>query len=662
MKKKALSLVILSLVLVVCVAIGMSNICCVAYAVDSTTDTTTNSNSDNKTEGNTDETQKPGGDDTNNDDKNEGENNGNGEGEDNENKDPEPEPEPPKPVAPELPGSSLKSNRILTTQSIQIEVYAKDGTTVEYALMDIGKTPTDRSWSKASGKTIEIRRQGSYDFYYRVVDTTTGLVSNISNKVVIYYDTSSPRSPSIDTSKDARNQRMYIDISTTPDSGSDITNIYYRIDNGTWRSYSSGSVYLKYEGEYVVEAYCVDECGNESSITKKKISFDYGDLMTLPTVKMMDKSPTSGSISFKMNNTYTNMFDYQYKFVKKGSRAGNSNWLDCTSNTVMTIDEEGEWELYIQVLYDGSSINGSVGECAIDRTGPKILGTSESSNSQNSLTLTVDAKDAISRNIKYSYDAGKTWVNSAQHSYKLGEQIKIGDIQVKDGCDNITYVDISGNIVQETVKNNKRAVLSSQIIYPLKSGITVNEKSRTQGYVSGYGDNKFGPDDKVSRCQLAAIFNRVFDFTPPSIYQQRTYTDVPAEHWAYKNISNIQAYNMLDTMGTTFNPNGYVSRAEMAHAICQFLNLSVVDTDTNIFNDISNSRYKNDIIAVAKIGLVAGYGEGQFGPDDLLTRAQVVTIVNRMLGISDSSISYSRDFTDVPRTHWAYYDIVKASI
>lgn len=670
--RKKLWLCLISLTLVVCVTGFLVNESNIVYATQiSGGDGTNSGDSSNNNNGGT---ENPGGDTTPGDGTNSGGNNGEqtdpdkpGEpGEPSEPGEPDPpeQPDPPEPpaVAPSLPSCSLKTNRLLTTQSVQVTVYAEDGTTVEYALVENGKTPSDNNWSKASGNVINVNRQGVYSLYYRVVDTKSGLKSDISSKYDIYYDTTSPRSPIIETSKDASNQRLYIDITTTEDNGSDITNIFYRIDGGTWRSYNSRNIYLTHEGSYVVEAYCVDECGNESSIAKKTINFTYKDLLVLPTVKRLDSTPTSGSVRFKINNSYTNTFDYQYKFVKKGSRAGNSDWLDCTQNTTMTINDEGEWELYIKVSYDGSSINGSVGECAIDRTGPNIIGTAETNNNTNSVTITVDAKDDISRTVKYSFDMGKTWGTSAQHSYKLGEQIKVGDVQVKDSCDNITYVDLSGTIVQKTINKSKRATLESRQIYPLKNGITINNTAMTQGYVSGYGDNKFGPDDKVSRCQLAAIFNRVFDFTPSYGSQQRIYGDVPETHWAYKNIANVQAYNMMDTVGNTFNPNGVVSRAEMAHAICQFLNLTVVDTDTNIFTDIGNSRYKNDIIAVAKIGLVAGYGDNKFGPDDLLTRAQVVTIVNRMLGISDSSVNYSRDFDDVPRSHWAYYDIVKASI
>lgn len=577
--------------------------------------------------------------------------------------DPPDPPDPvPEPVPPKLPTCSLKNSTLLTTESTNIVINNTDSNIkLEYALVDKGTTLKDNYWKDVpENNTIELFRPGSYDFYYRAVDKTTELKSETSIKYSLYYDVTAPRAPKISTYKDTRNQRMYIEFNTESDNGSAISNIYYRIDGKNWRSYSQNSVYIEYEGRYTVEAYCIDECGNESSISKQTIDFDYKDLMQLPTVKMLDTSPSSGSIRFKMNTAYTNMYDYQYKFVKKGSRAGNSDWKDCTSNTLMTIDTEGEWELYIQVIYDGSSINGSVATCAIDRTGPKILGTSESNSNTNYVSIIVDAKDDISRDLKYSFDTGKTWGSSYQKQYKLGDIIRVGDIQVKDSCNNVTYVDISGNIVQQTVDKNKKATLEYQTIYPLKTGISINNIAMTEGYVSGYGNNKFGPDDKVSRCQLAAIFNRVFDFNYTG-YQGKTYSDVATTHWAYKNIQNIQMFSMLDTVGNKFDPNGVVTRAEMAHAICQFLNLTVVDTTNNIFNDIDNNRYKNDIIAVAKIGLVAGYGDNKFGPDDSLTRAQVVTIVNRMLGIHDSSINYSRDFDDVPRTHWAYYDIAKAS-
>lgn len=59
---------------------------------------------------------------------------------------------------------------------------------------------------------------------------------------------------------------------------------------------------------------------------------------------------------------------------------------------------------------------------------------------------------------------------------------------------------------------------------------------------------------------------------------------------------------------------------------------------------------------------MGGYGDDIFGPNDSLTRAQVVTVFNRLIDMYDTADSNGKTYTDVPVTHWAYENIFKASI
>ena len=88
----------------------------------------------------------------------------------------------------------------------------------------------------------------------------------------------------------------------------------------------------------------------------------------------------------------------------------------------------------------------------------------------------------------------------------------------------------------------------------------------------------------------------------------------------------------------------------------------------NIFSDVSEDDWFYDfVVGAIKYGWISGYADGRFGPNDTITRAQVTTIVNRMLGRSadedyvERNIEALTRFTDVPDTHWAYYNIMEAT-
>lgn len=565
-------------------------------------------------------------------------------------------PEPaPTPVAPTLPSCSL-SKKTLTTEAIDIEIEDAGSLKLEYALVSVDSRLSNSSWKTLSGNTVSVTKSGSYDFYYRVTDEDTGL-STTSSKYTIYYDTKAPKAPTINSEKSASDQCVYVTLSVSDDDGSPIEGVWYRIDKGSWKAYR-GSIDLDYEGEFDIEAYCIDECGNESSVSKKTIKVSFKDLIALPSVRRLDSSPSADSIRYRLSD-YNSIYDYEYKFTSKGSKSGNNDWERCTGSTYMEIDEPGNWDLYIKVEYDGKSINGKVASCVIDRTPPEVyeVTKSNSGSSSKTITLSVDAKDEVSgRELKYSFDNGDHWQSGKTKTFKESTTLKIGDIQVKDECGNIAYAPYAYQIdIGSSTASYKRIQA-----YYTKDKMNIDSTAVNIGYVTGIGDGKFAPDNKIRRCELATILNRVIDFSGNSTAVIR-YSDVDTSNWAYQSIINVQRYDLIKTEDAFFYPNKEVTRGELAHALCQFIDLDGVNPGECKLTDISKSEFESDIIKIYTTGLMEGYGNNKFGPNDILTRAQVVAVINRIINISDSAAQYGKQFTDVPKTHWAYEDILRAS-
>jgi hypothetical protein len=87
-----------------------------------------------------------------------------------------------------------------------------------------------------------------------------------------------------------------------------------------------------------------------------------------------------------------------------------------------------------------------------------------------------------------------------------------------------------------------------------------------------------------------------------------------------------------------------------------------------VFTDVSANYWASEYITeAAENGWVVGYGNGTFGPDKNITRAEVVTIINRVLNrVADkdyiaSNLSNLKTFSDMGTNHWAYYAVMEAA-
>ncbi len=196
-------------------------------------------------------------------------------------------------------------------------------------------------------------------------------------------------------------------------------------------------------------------------------------------------------------------------------------------------------------------------------------------------------------------------------------------------------------------------------------------------YVVGYTDGTFGPGRSMRRSEAATIFARLLSQRlgePIIAPTTATFPDVPADAWYAGYVSYLTRYGVA--VGYTdglFHGNEPISRAEFTAMAVRFFD-AYGDGDQEImedyqdFWDVSPGHWAAGYIEDAALhGWVVGYGDGTFQPEDEISRAEVVTIVNRLLGreadrdyIADGPRGLVR-FPDVPSSHWAYYDILEAS-
>ncbi|NQX59284.1 S-layer homology domain-containing protein [Paenibacillus qinlingensis] len=187
----------------------------------------------------------------------------------------------------------------------------------------------------------------------------------------------------------------------------------------------------------------------------------------------------------------------------------------------------------------------------------------------------------------------------------------------------------------------------------------LGELKQHTAYMNGYEDNTFKSENMITRAEIAAILSRVI--TRATAKADIGYSDVASAHWAKDAISNVTKMGLMQGYSDgSFAPEKSISRAEMASLASALLG----DTQQlgTGFTDITSHWAQAYIIKSQGTGIISGYADGTFKPENSLTRAEAVTILNKVLGRSTLNGVAQSSWKDVSNTHWALRDIEEASV
>ena len=182
-------------------------------------------------------------------------------------------------------------------------------------------------------------------------------------------------------------------------------------------------------------------------------------------------------------------------------------------------------------------------------------------------------------------------------------------------------------------------------------------------YIRGYNDNTIRPDAEIKRGEVAMIFFRLLNGKLNNLEPESKFNDVDAEQWYGLGINLLARYGILNGYGDgTFCPERAITRSELAAIVSRFDNL--IETKNNPYNDLDpeNWAYKY-ILSATKKGWFIGDNYGSFKPDQNLTRAEFVTVTNRMFNrytLMKNMPSNVHKFNDLDVEHWAYADFMEA--
>lgn len=201
---------------------------------------------------------------------------------------------------------------------------------------------------------------------------------------------------------------------------------------------------------------------------------------------------------------------------------------------------------------------------------------------------------------------------------------------------------------------------------PFDTGVGnwLNTEDHT-AYLGGYGGGLFGPDDNMTRAQAAQMFyNLLLDQDVPITV---SFTDVAADAWYAKAVNTLASLGIVDGIGGNhYAPERAITRAEFTVIAMRFAHLDT--SGENIFSDVTaDAWYYDYVVGSIQYGWINGYEDGTFRPNNTITRSEVTAIVNRMLGRSADKVFVDHhadeltQFSDVPGSYWAYYEIMEAA-
>lgn len=268
-------------------------------------------------------------------------------------------------------------------------------------------------------------------------------------------------------------------------------------------------------------------------------------------------------------------------------------------------------------------------------------------------------KNYIIDSVKFTMNGKTATVEPFDSYFKLDGNTYYVDWEASDEF-TVKFTDFTGSlkITAKAVKGTATATTPTS---------TWNTSSYHQAYMVGYGNGYFGPSNTLTRAEAVTVLTRVISNVDSTRYAYYgSFLDVNSNSWyaSYINYANQMGYLKVFGNGSYFYPERPITRAEYIALMCAFssANVSGMDGITS-FTDVPSTHWAAKYIDYAATqGWANGVGGGYFQPDRTVQRAEICTMMNRILGrTADKTRAYGAQFIDVPVTHWAYYEIIEAA-
>ena len=394
---------------------------------------------------------------------------------------------------------------------------------------------------------------------------------------------------------------------------------------------------------------------NLTSELASVVNSAYGELETVFAGTGLRNIVDTGAQAFQEGESAWNLYVEKYydsvdSSFKDTLKSLSSTFANLTVDRVNRVTYRDNGRLYtvtvtLKAYTTGSGSSGDSGNTPVVPEGHKIVVEPVPNN-----TLRAD-KDTLPK--------GETAVirdSAASNGYVLS------DLAVKDVSGNdIPVSKQSDGVYAFTMPESSVSVRAMMVADPDMTGISKQlNTDQDIAYMQGMADGRFYPASSVTRGQVAQIFYRLLK--EQKVSSKSTFTDVPDTLWCAEAVNALASLGIVKGVGNgKFAPNQSITRAEFVTICARFTQVSA---SGETFTDVPASHWAFDAISTAaSFGWVNGVGNGQFAPNQHITRAQAAVLLNRLLGRCMAGQSYenARQYPDVPQTHWAWKNICEAS-
>ena len=270
----------------------------------------------------------------------------------------------------------------------------------------------------------------------------------------------------------------------------------------------------------------------------------------------------------------------------------------------------------------------------------------------------------------YTYTIGETDHNTRFMRYDSSlYTLTVVVIEGRDGLavSDVYYTDDAGKV-------SRSFPIAFNNTYDRKTGTVVIPTTPSQlntddhyAYVIGYPDGSVHPNGEITRAEVAAIFFRLLrdDVRSANFTTSNAYTDVSADKWYNNPISTMSRLGIIKGYPDgTFRPNDPITRAEFAAIAARFDEHKAAKLAS--FTDIYGHWAVSEISLAYENGWIKGYNDGTFRPNRNITRAEAMALINRVLNRAPEKpsdlLNNMNKWTDnLDTTKWYYLDVQEAT-
>ena len=185
-------------------------------------------------------------------------------------------------------------------------------------------------------------------------------------------------------------------------------------------------------------------------------------------------------------------------------------------------------------------------------------------------------------------------------------------------------------------------------------------------YINGYEDGTFRQENSITRGELSAMLARIILDGKPTPVTENKFNDISNDYWGKDEVNYLASKGILNGYEDgTFRPENPITRAEVATILVR-ANTDIKKEIKAVFPDVKEEYWAKKYIDKAnELRYMIGYEDGTFRPENPITRAETVVTLNRIYRnpCDFKEINSNKiPFTDLDKNNWAYNDIIKSTI